>query len=377
MKKELLSVVILLTILVAVYQLEYSYESRVNKLYKEVLKDFSEIRGYRLDENNVSLRVVTRGWVLERWGAEKVERDTPDYLKNEELFLKSLMLVKENFSYYKRKNKEIAGFMAFSWMGDVYVVKENFDPEYQGAGEALVHELEHVIQKNYFNIKGDGTYDGDKATGAIIEGDAVLAGRLYAGKNISEINEYEIDEDNVLNFIYLFPYNYGVRYLARYYEKGGYSLVDEVLRNPPSTTEQIIHFVNDSFELVENDVFSGELIKKDRLGELFVFSFLASHINDSKAWIAAEGWNGDSYVLYKNCTDVEFRWQWIILFDSEEDALEFLTVLNEVMQKIAEKEDSHWITDRGYIKQKISIAISGNEVRIEGMGLNGIGKKLY
>lgn len=369
MKRKILVIAVLIVIFIGVCNFENSYETKVNKLYREVLEDFSELRGYYLDENNVSLKVVTKKWVLDRWGAGKVEAADPGYLENEELFLKSLMLVNKNFSYYKRKNEEVGGFMAFSWMGDVYVVKENFDPEYPGAGEALVHELEHIIQRDCFNLRGDGTYDGEKAAGAIIEGDAVLAGRLYAGKNISEINVYEVDENNVLNFIYLFPYNYGVRYLARYYEKGGYEFVDEVLRNPPTTTEQIIHFVNDSFEIPENDVFPCELVKVERLGELFVFSFLAAHINDSEAWRAAEGWNGDSYVLYKNCTGLKFRWQWRILWDSEEDAEEFYTTLNETMQKIAKRKENYWITGKGYLNQRISAVLTGNEVTIDGMGI--------
>jgi|Deesub1362A_J573_1020465.scaffolds.fasta_scaffold00953_4 hypothetical protein len=366
MKKEVIALMIVLAFIFLPTVLDdLAYNSKVDGLYQNVLSNFSEMRGYPLAEN-VSIKVVTKDWVLQRWGATRVEEEVPDYLENEELFLKTLMLVKKNFSYYKRKNEEVGGFMAFSWKGDIYVVKENFNPESPNAGEAIVHELEHIIQEKYFDIEDDGTFDGEKATGAIIEGDAVLAGRLYAGKNLSDMQEYEVDEDNCLNFIYMFPYHYGIRYLSRIYEKEGYAGVDEALRNPPMTTEQILHSNYEFFEDVENEVYAGNLIKKERLGELMVFTFLAAHLNDSIAREAAHGWNGDSYVLYRNSG---FVWEWKILFDSFEDADEFYNVFEKMMGDLGNYSKGEWSVSEDYINQTLTVEVNGLEVKIKGEGL--------
>jgi hypothetical protein len=253
--------------------------------------------------------------------------------------------------------------MAFSWRGNVYVVKENFNPESAHSAEAIVHELEHIVQEKHFDLKDDGSYDGKKAVGAIIEGDAVLAGRLYAGRNISEMDYYEVDEENCLNFLYLFPYKYGIRFLADVYIREGYEGVDRILKNPPLTTEQILHNKNESFREVENDKLSGILVKKDRLGELLVFVFLAAHINDSIAYRAAEGWDGDSYVLYR---DSGFRWQWKILWDDEKDAQEFYCALEDMLELIAEPSNNAWIISGDFLEQRLKIALLGNMVIIEG-----------
>ncbi|MFP3910025.1 MAG: DUF4157 domain-containing protein, partial [Archaeoglobaceae archaeon] len=218
MKKEILLIVILALVVTAVYGYQQSgYEQEVKDLFEEVKANFSQLRGCDLD--NVSIRVVTTQWVKDRWGSQTVQEQVPQYLQNQELFFKSLMVVDDNFSYYQRKDQEVSGFMAFSWEGDVYVVKENFDPNSPGAGETLAHELEHLVQARQFNLENDGTYDGERAVGSIIEGDAILAGKLYAGKNVSATRSFEVDEDNSLNFMYMFSYNFGYPYIARIYQK--------------------------------------------------------------------------------------------------------------------------------------------------------------
>lgn len=356
------------------------YQNKVESLYSHVLSNFSEIRGYEVDKNRVPIHVVSRQWVLDRWGAEKVEESVPQYLVDEELFLKTLLLVDDNFSYYVRKNQEVGGFLAFSWKGEVYVVKEHFDPEQPGSGEALAHEVEHIIQEEYYELEDDGTYDGKKAVGAIIEGDAVLAGKLYFMKNLTDSEPlYEIHEDNALNFLYMFPYNNGISYLSKIYLESGYEGIDSVLKDPPVTTKQILHSnrENSGFESVSNDLFNGELVREDRLGELMVFTFLAAHIDDDKARIAASGWNGDSYVLYRGSEGSEssgFKWQWKIAWESENDAEEFLDAFDSMMYNLSLNGADFWEIQHKYLPQKIWASTSGNVVVIYGESADSMSK---
>lgn len=365
MKKEVMLIVTLALIVAAVYGYQQSsYEQEVKDLYEEVKTNFSQLRGCNLE--NVSIRVVTQQWVKDRWGSEKVQEQVPQYLKDQELFFKSLMVVDENFSYYQRKNQEVAGFMAFSWEGDVYVVKENFDPNSPGAGETLAHELEHLVQARQFNLENDGTYDGERAVGSIIEGDAILAGKLFAGKNVSPNRSFEVNEENSLDFMYMFSYNFGFPYIAKIYQKEGYEGVNEVLRNYPVTTEQIIHYncSQNEFKELENNEFPGELAKEDRLGELVAFTFLAAHLNDAAARKAAEGWNGDSYVLYRD--NNSFNWQWKTAWDSESDAREFYNTSRDLLEKLGSHDKGKWVISEEYLNQEIEIALNGSVVVLEG-----------
>ncbi|MFW6128574.1 MAG: eCIS core domain-containing protein [Halobacteriota archaeon] len=371
MKKEILLIVILALVVTAVYGYQQNrYEEEVTDLFEGVKTNFSQFRGCDLD--NVSIRVVTTQWVKDRWGSQTVQEQVPQYLQNQELFFKSLMVVDDNFSYYQRKDQEVSGFMAFSWEGDVYVVKENFDPNSPGAGETLAHELEHLVQARQFNLENDGTYDGERAVGSIIEGDAILAGKLYAGKNISPTRSFEVDEDNSLNFMYMFSYNFGYPYIARLYNKEGYEGVNEVLRNYPITTEQIIHYnySRNEFRELENDEFQGELAKEDRLGELMAFTFLAAHLNDTNARKAAEGWNGDSYVLYRD--NDSFNWQWKIAWDSQSDAEEFYNASRDLLEKLGTYEGGRWAITQKYLHQEIEVVLSDNLVVLEGKNMGDI-----
>lgn len=365
MKKKILLILILALLAAAVYGYQQvKYEQEVKDLYREVKTNFTQFRGYELE--NVSIKVVTTQWVKDRWGSQKVQEQVPQYLKDQELFFKSLMVVDENFSYYKRKNQEVAGFMAFSWEGDVYVVKENFDPNSPGAGETLAHELEHLVQARQFNLENDGTYDGERAVGSIIEGDAILAAKLYAGKNISPTRSFEVNEDNSLNFMYMFSYNFGYPYIAKIHQKEGYEGVNEVLKNYPITTKQIIHYnySRNEFKELDNDEFPGELAKEDRLGELVTFTFLAAHLNDTIAREAAEGWNGDSYVLYRD--NNSFNWQWKIAWDTENDARDFYNTSRDMLSNLGNYRGGSWAISEKYLDQKIEIALDGSTVVLEG-----------
>ena len=334
------------------------------------------------------LEIVTKEWVLKKWGSPAVDVEN---LKDEEVFYKSLLLVPSNFSFERRKNEEVGGFMAFYWENKVYVVKENFDPNSKSGGEALAHELEHVIQDMYFNIKHDTSFDGDKAYGAIVEGDAVLMGWLYAGKDIkNEIKEIDSNincsfepnngyhRESNLNYLYFFPYTFGARYIAEIYLKGGYTAVDDVLRNPPVTTSQILHpsrkaNFNLDVRLNESDtaflnskIEDGRVVKNTRMGEFFIYVFLSSHLKDCEASKAADGWIGDRLKILREGN--EFVYYWKIIFDSKGNAEEFGTALKEMLQKVGYGSDGDWITKGEYVKERIRFTIKGNEVLIAGYG---------
>lgn len=357
------------------------YNQSVKRVFAKVERGLSEIRGYKAD---AEVEVVTKKWVLREWGSVSID---PEALKDEEIFYKSLLLVPSNFSFKERKNKEVGGFMAFYWEKKVYVVKENFDPNSESGEEAIAHELEHVIQDRFFKIRHDKTFDGDKAYAAIVEGDAVLAGWLYAGKDVkreveninksvrcsSEPNQGYARESN-LNFLYFFPYKFGTLYIANAYLKGGYDEVDKILRDPPQSTSQILHpemlpeIQNFGVEVDPKvELENGYRVLKDtRMGEFFLYVFLSSHLSDCEALKAAEGWTGDHLKILRKGN--EFIYHWRILFRGDSDAEEFLFFLERMLDKIGERKGDCWITGVEYVKEIIKVKRTGNEVLIIGEG---------
>jgi len=359
------------------------YNESVQQLFDRVVEKVEEIRGYN---PMVEVKVVTKDWVLEKWGSSAINEEN---LKDEEVFYKSLLLVPSNFSFGARKNKEVGGFMAFYWENKVYVVKENFDPEWEGAGEALAHELEHAIQELYFNLKHDPSFDGDKAYGAVVEGDAVLTGWLYAGKNVeeevreinesincfSEPNKGYAGESN-LNHLYFFPYTFGTEYIVRAYLDGGYAAVDGILKDPPVTTSEILHPGRKSYRpvrLEESDLnfFKADLkafrvVKDTRMGEFFLYLFLSSHLNDCEALRAADGWSGDHLRVLRNGDD--FVYYWKVSFYGENDAEEFLSAFRAVLEKIGRRVGNYWITGGEYVREEIVFVRDGREILIAARG---------
>ncbi len=366
--------------------IENDYDVKATALYEDVLRKVSEIRGFTPD---VPLKIVTKDWVLKKWGSPSINEEA---LKDEEVFYKSLLLVPASFSFEVRKNQEVGGFMAFYWEKKIYVVRENFDPSSKGAGEALAHELEHAIQDMYFKVKHDQSFDGDKAYGAIVEGDAVLMGWLYARKNVeeeikkidreinctSEPNKgYGVRESD-LNFLYFFPYTFGTEFVAKAYLKGGYKDVDEILKNPPITTEQILHpekrnegfeevkVDKDDYSFLTTDLKDFRLIKDTRMGEFFLYVFLSSHLTDCYSFNAAEGWAGDNLKIFRK--DNKFVFYWKILFDDESEATEFQEALERMLNKVAFKQGDLWITKSDFVGEKIKFERNGREILIAGYG---------
>jgi hypothetical protein len=334
---------------------EDSYTKRTKALFESVRSRMEEIRGFEI---SIPLEIVDREWVLSKWGSQAVDEES---LMDEEVFYKSLLLVPSDFRYEERKDEEVSSFMAFYWGKKIYVVRENFDPDRNSSGEALAHELEHAIQ-DMFNIRTDGTFDGDEASSAIVEGDAVLAGWVYSNKNISEVlnktrNDIACENEpnkgyksNLYNLFY-FPYLYGGVYVGKRYLDGGYSLVDELLNNHPNSTEQIIHDKKEGFmdvrinslEIRENtyNFTSFKIVKDERMGEFFLYIFLSTHLNDCEAFKSAEGWNGDNFVLLRKGDEFVFGWR--IAFDTLRDADEFETSLVRLLEKVGKsKGERRW-----------------------------------
>ncbi|NIM92997.1 MAG: hypothetical protein GTO18_04710 [Anaerolineales bacterium] len=216
------------------------------------------------------------------------------------------------------------------------------------------HEYNHVLQDQTFDIEEGLNLsdeacedDGERCSAiiALLEGDAVLLEeqwlRTYATtKDYSDILEfYENFESPVydsapafLQDDLLFPYIYGIEFVSHEHMEGGWPAVDELYRNPPTTTEHILHpgrYPWDQPRIIQAPDLTSALgngwreIEIDVLGEWYTHLMLSEYIDQDVSFEAAEGWGGDTYVaLYQDDLN-EGSILLLTTWDTVDDAREF------------------------------------------------------
>ena len=211
------------------------------------------------------------------------------------------------------------------------------------------HEFVHALQQDHFDIhtKGDALEDDSEASAALtalIEGDATLAGQLYAQAFLDprKINEEAraiistIDRASipfVLEQSLNFPYTDGLLFAVYLYRTGGWKAINDAYADPPKTTEQILHpekytsrepalAVTLPGGLAERLGAGWVLADTDYMGELSYRILLDAHLSRADANRGAEGWGGDRLAYFRGPSGekaiaIPTRW------DTQNDAKEF------------------------------------------------------
>jgi len=213
---------------------------------------------------------------------------------------------------------------------------------------ALVHEFRHAIQDQHFSLKGIlGTqsdfHDARLAALAAVEGDAYFC--MLSFFEVEPVNAADsVHLDSLSSFIsfpgtssilnsppllqkqLLMPYIDGVKFASAIYRKGKWEGLNQMLKNPPVSSEQILHpekyFKREMPVSVQIDcqpdphvwgkTFSGVV------GEYYLNILLNSGDEPPDA---AKGWGGDSYNLFRKDESLFFIWE--SHWDSETDASRF------------------------------------------------------
>jgi hypothetical protein len=131
-----------------------------------------------------------------------------------------------------------------------------------GPSERLTyaHEFDHALQDQNYSLdqlapKHPDSNDRSLAAHAIIEGDAVLLQTLWAAANLSQDELIELargasgSDDGlarvplVVRTELLFPYVEGFSFVRQAYRQAGnsYTGVDDLFKNPPESTAQLLH----------------------------------------------------------------------------------------------------------------------------------------
>jgi len=180
----------------------------------------------------------------------------------------------------------------------------------------LVHELTHALQDQHFDLHREtGDFDESYlAFESVVEGDATRIENQYV-KSLTpeEQAAYAAEESEVsitvtpglevLGMLANFPYEVGEQFVSEVFEFGGQARVDQALRSPPTTTEQILHterfLALEQPTEVDSPEAEGEVYEEGVLGEMGLLALFLNTLPEEQAWEAAEGWAGDYFVAWK------------------------------------------------------------------------------
>jgi len=228
----------------------------------------------------------------------------------------------------------------------------------------LAHELRHALQDQHFSIESalevKSDYDDRRlAALSLLEGDATLLmekymtaglgeassllGDLSRGGGLSGMDSRAMAEmfagpalrgaPAVVREQLVVPYLDGHALAAEIFRRGGFKLLNEKLKTPPRSMEQVLHpekYLDQRDEPVpvaEPTPVGGTASESQgRLGELFVRVLLASAVPAVEAQRAAAGWGGDAYSLWRDEAG-QYRLAWRTVWDTESDAKEFYQAL--------------------------------------------------
>lgn len=225
----------------------------------------------------------------------------------------------------------------------------------------IVHELTHALQDQHFELHRPDLDDRDDEmqTGftGLVEGDAVRIEDMYseslspadrkAASAEEEAQASGIDEDTppVLLELIGFPYLVGPDFARALVDQGGQAALDRAFREPPLSSEHLIHptsFLRDDDpkEVVDPEP-DGDEVDHGVLGELGLVLILEPAIGRDDALAAAEGWGGDRYTAWKEGDRYCVRAR--IVADSASDAREMV----DAFRTWAEEKGSTKVGGRG------------------------------
>jgi hypothetical protein len=253
---------------------------------------------------------------------------------------------------------------------------------------ALAHEMAHALMDQHFDLEGlqdAARLDDDRtlALSGLLEGEATMVTTLWAlrsawdpslpslaDEDMGELMEAAAaglgDTPPYLRESLLFPYTSGPLWASHVMKKGGgLKALDPYFLEPPESTEQILHPERSlpprdypseiDPSLLDLALPTGTpVVKRNSLGEFGILLLLGGG-DSAEAVAAADGWDGDRFVLAGSRGERFLTW--ITVWDTEPDAMEF------------EGGISEWLGSRSKSPESASVRRAGRIVVVtEGAG---------
>ena len=336
---------------------EEEQPATVEKELDRLVVEVSTLRGLSLTEevkrefmSREQLRAYLEQHLAEEYPEEEAEADA--------LLMALLGLLEPDTDLYQLLldlyTEQIAGFYDPK-TGRMYLIAEALGPMEK---LIFVHEYVHALQDRLFDLgeQLDALKEEDDralALEALAEGDATLLMEQYLLAHMSELmtpdlleQVYGIETPRFDAAPYavrrqlMFPYEAGSSFAWTLYEEGDWAGIDAAWRNPPRSTEQILHperYPDDVPRLVAVPPLTTtlgpgwRLRDQDTLGEFMLRLHLEAYLDEEDVDRAATGWGGDRYALYLR-EDGEVCLVIILAWDNADEAGEFV----EAYLKLAE-----------------------------------------
>ncbi len=349
---------------------------RYKQAYEQILPGMRKLPFKREVKRDVTAREDLRVMLLKELDDER----SPAEFRGDELGMKALGLIPRELdlkeTLVRLYVEEIAAFYEPK-TGTMHLIKE---PEGQAKAPptflekllgkkggfdkdenktVIAHELTHALADQHYGLEAlqartKGDDDRALALAALIEGEATLtmlgAGmKDWEGQAISHLPAADLDRSfrilqplmaasggphlreapPILSESLIFPYLRGLVFCASLTNDGGWQALDAAYREPPLSTEQILH--PEKFRLHPDPPtaidlgtlvgLAGEGWKeagRNVVGEMQAAILLRKH--DGKA--AAAGWDGDAFAVFTGPDD-RLGLVWASTWDTEDDARQF------------------------------------------------------
>jgi hypothetical protein len=305
----------------------------------EMVQTAARLRGLE-PKTPISKGVKSKAEVA-RYLEERIKKEhDQNRLQLEGKLLQKLGLIPATVDYkdliLKLLSEQIAGF--YDPDKKTYYISSWLPLEAQKP--AMIHELTHALQDQYFDIKkilkADHNLNNDDrglAHEALMEGDsmAVMIDYILEPKkrHFADIPDLRVvmkllmsdmqEESPVMKsapvFIQqtlLFPYGYGTSFLQQVWKQNpSWQAINKIYSDLPASTEQIMHpekyYANrDAPKPVNAEALAAKLgnhwkiAYSNVLGEFSLGLLLNLHHTDEHAKRATEGWGGDQVLLLEN-----------------------------------------------------------------------------
>jgi hypothetical protein len=368
-----------------------SLPPEIEEQMADIRQQVSDVRGLSPDRQ-VEHTLLTPAQLRDHVVQDFEEDYSPEEARQDALVLAAFGLLNPEFDLYDFSidlfSEQIAGFYDHD-IQQMYVVQGE---DFSGSERwTYAHEFVHALQDQSFDIKDGLKYDDElcehesercAAVRALLEGDASLTSLewLITKADPEDIQQIlaagEGQESPVLETAppyvqedFLFPYLQGQAFVQELYDQGGWEAVDQAYRNPPFTTEQIIHpesYPQDIPQEVEIPdllpVLGTGWSELDRgvMGEWSLYLILARGIDQQaqlpadQAQAAAAGWGGDAYAVYSHDPSGAVAMVMTLAWDSPAEADEFAEAFRDYASarfgdlQSDQAGELGWTGDQGY-----------------------------
>src|SRR5258708_29591019 len=262
-----------------------------------------------------------------------------------------------------------------------------------GPGERMTyaHEFNHALQDQYYDLntiapKHPVSNDRSMAVHALIEGDAIMLQTLWAQSNLTQdaliqLARVSAGSDDSLARVplvvrseLLFPYIDGFNFVRQAYRQAGndYAALDDLFKNPPESTAQLLHPEKYQNHVHPVDVRLADVatrlgpdwrkVGSGVLGELDTRIVLEQWGTDhGQAGRTASGWSGDRWQIVekdgRSAIVVKSTWE------TPDAARAFFSAYTHGLRT---RFDSAMVEDSSSTRQALTTPVAATDVRLQG-----------